>query len=277
MNTFKISCYIFLLTVLFACRPTPNAPKIIKEGISFQLLAFDDVVQPPTLKDYVNASMLVYNGDSLLFNRFYDPVYKIEGELFATIFHELEAGDSALFIVEPYWIKQQFTEVNLPIVTDESLHIYVKVQKYFSEKEVEHYIKSYDEELAEQQYIQWYINRFMVGDVIKKNGVYLQKLTTTTANHPKYGDFIRIKLRGKFLNNLPLEQNDELIVMDFEYGTPNQVVPGIEKAIKMMKFGEKAKIILPSQLAFGKHGSSTGIVPPNTPLLYELELIKIKN
>lgn len=277
MNIFKISLYIFFLAALFACRPNPNTPKIIKEGISFQLLAFDDEMQSPILKEYVNASILVYNGDSLLFNRFYEPAYKIEGELFSTIFHELAAGDSALFMVEPYWIEQQFNEVNLPIITNESLQIYVKVNKYFSEKEVEQYIQYYDEELAEQQYIQWYINRFMLGDVIKKNGVYLQKLTTTTANHPKYGDFIRIKLRGKFLNNLPLEQNDELIVMDFEYGTPNQVVSGIEKAIKMMKFGEKAKIILPSQLAFGKHGSSTGIVPPNTPLLYDLELIKIKN
>ena len=42
-----------------------------------------------------------------------------------------------------------------------------------------------------------------------------------------------------------------------------------------MSEGEKALVILPSDLAFGETGSSTGIIPPFTSLLFEVELKKI--
>jgi peptidylprolyl isomerase len=42
-----------------------------------------------------------------------------------------------------------------------------------------------------------------------------------------------------------------------------------------MNEGEKAKFIIPSQLTYGKKGSSTGIVPPYTTVIYEIELVKL--
>ena len=47
-------------------------------------------------------------------------------------------------------------------------------------------------------------------------------------------------------------------------------------ALYKLKKGEKAKIILPSQLAFGDQGSSNGVIPPYTPLVYQIEIIDIK-
>ena len=42
-----------------------------------------------------------------------------------------------------------------------------------------------------------------------------------------------------------------------------------------MNEGEKAKFIIPSQLAYGGAGSSTGIIPPYTTVIYEIELVKL--
>jgi FKBP-type peptidyl-prolyl cis-trans isomerase FkpA len=42
-----------------------------------------------------------------------------------------------------------------------------------------------------------------------------------------------------------------------------------------MKPGGKAKIIIPSYLAYGERGSSTGTVPPFTPVVYQVHLIEI--
>jgi FKBP-type peptidyl-prolyl cis-trans isomerase len=60
------------------------------------------------------------------------------------------------------------------------------------------------------------------------------------------------------------------------YGTPDQVLKGINYVIPRLKVGQSAKIILPSRLAFGEKGSSNGTVPPFTPLLYEITLNDIK-
>ncbi|PJB13827.1 MAG: peptidylprolyl isomerase, partial [Flavobacteriales bacterium CG_4_9_14_3_um_filter_32_8] len=60
------------------------------------------------------------------------------------------------------------------------------------------------------------------------------------------------------------------------YGSPDQVIKGLEIAINGMKKGEKSKIIIPSQLAFGEEGSSTQIVPPFTTVIYELEIVNVK-
>ena len=62
----------------------------------------------------------------------------------------------------------------------------------------------------------------------------------------------------------------------FRCGDTAQTIEGLEIALKMMRVGEKAKIIIPSQLAFGNNGSSTGIVPPYTTVVYEVTLLKVK-
>ena len=49
----------------------------------------------------------------------------------------------------------------------------------------------------------------------------------------------------------------------------------MEDAIGMMHEGEKALFIMPSELAFGENGSSTGIIPPFTSLIFEVELVAI--
>ena len=54
------------------------------------------------------------------------------------------------------------------------------------------------------------------------------------------------------------------------------MIEGLEKVLKVLKNGEKAKIIIPSQFAFGETGSSTGIVPPYSTVIYNLEIINIK-
>ena len=50
--------------------------------------------------------------------------------------------------------------------------------------------------------------------------------------------------------------------------------PGIEEAILNCKKGTKAKVIVPSIMAFGEKGRGT-IVPPYTALLYNLEIVDV--
>ena len=63
--------------------------------------------------------------------------------------------------------------------------------------------------------------------------------------------------------------------LKFVYGSPDQLIEGLELGIQGLREGAEAKLIIPSHLAFGKEGSSSGIVPPYEPILYEVKILSV--
>jgi FKBP-type peptidyl-prolyl cis-trans isomerase len=90
------------------------------------------------------------------------------------------------------------------------------------------------------------------------------------------GKTLILKYKASFMDGIEFDNTYYQHFFEYTYGTPNQVIEGLAIALLGMKNKEKSKIIIPSQLAFGDKGSSTGIVPPFTTLVYELEIIDIK-
>lgn len=271
----KLVIIFGIVMMLFSCVKNNQQTTELTDGISYQLLAFDDSKKSAESKEFVSAELQLFDGDSLLFNRFYQHTFAIKGELLSTLFSVLKSGDSAVFNIAPHWLNEDFFELQLPEITNDTLRLYVKVNQYFSEEEHQNFLSEQDDDLVEHEYITWYVNRFFKSEYIKRGGVYIFPINKTDGNKVAYGDFIRIKYSGYFLNHVPLDKATEGTILDFEYGTPNQVIKGINIAIKGMRVGEKVKIIVPSQLAFGEYGSSTGIVAPKTPLIFNLELSEI--
>lgn len=62
--------------------------------------------------------------------------------------------------------------------------------------------------------------------------------------------------------------------MKFVYGKRPDM-PGFLEGIKMMKKGGKARLILPSQLAFGERGYRE--IPPYTSIIYDVQVVDIKS
>lgn len=60
--------------------------------------------------------------------------------------------------------------------------------------------------------------------------------------------------------------------LTFRLGDPGQVIKGLEIAVHLLPDGGEGRFIIPSALAFGAEGSSSRIVPPWTPVLYDVEV-----
>ena len=94
-----------------------------------------------------------------------------------------------------------------------------------------------------------------------------------------YGEIVTIAYTASFLDN-GKEFDKEPAAnggLTFRLGDPGQVVKGLEIATSLLpRNGGSGRFILPSDLAFGPTGSSSGIVPPWTPVLYELSVLPAK-
>lgn len=63
--------------------------------------------------------------------------------------------------------------------------------------------------------------------------------------------------------------------LEFQLGA-RQVIRGWEQGVQGMKVGGKRTLIIPSALAYGSRGAGGGSIPPNTDLIFDVELLKVK-
>ncbi len=59
-----------------------------------------------------------------------------------------------------------------------------------------------------------------------------------------------------------------------EYSSEAQLIPGFREGLQQMRIGDKAMLFIPSYLGYGAHGAG-GIIPPNTDLVFALELVEV--
>jgi len=55
----------------------------------------------------------------------------------------------------------------------------------------------------------------------------------------------------------------------------NQVIAGFEQGVLGMKVGGKRTVLIPSNLGYGANGGAGGAIPPNSGLVFDIELIEV--
>jgi FKBP-type peptidyl-prolyl cis-trans isomerase FkpA len=63
--------------------------------------------------------------------------------------------------------------------------------------------------------------------------------------------------------------------LEFKLGA-GMVIKGWDQGVAGMKEGGKRTLVIPSDLAYGKRGAGGGAIPPDSDLIFDVELIKVK-
>jgi hypothetical protein len=103
--------------------------------------------------------------------------------------------------------------------------------------------------------------------------------TARTGQVAKAGDTVAINYTGKLKNGTVFDSNvdpkfghtDPLI---FTLGA-GQMIPGFDKGVIGMKVGEKKTLTIAPEDAYGAAGRPP-VIPPNSTLIFDIELIGIK-
>ena len=115
------------------------------------------------------------------------------------------------------------------------------------------------------------------GYQLDSSGLYVQVNEIGKGDSVAVDREVILSYKAYFYNGMLFDNTDDWEdTFRYVVGIPNQVISGISLGIDGMSGGTKAKIIIPSRFAFGKAGSSTGLVPPFEPLKYELKIIDVK-
>ena len=52
------------------------------------------------------------------------------------------------------------------------------------------------------------------------------------------------------------------------------MIEGWDEGILLLNEGDKARLVIPSDLAYGSQGAG-GVIPPNAALVFDVELVRV--
>ena len=97
-----------------------------------------------------------------------------------------------------------------------------------------------------------------------------------TGVKPTAGKTVRMNYKGSLLSGKVFDSSDmQGKPIEFPAGT-GRMIPGWEEMAMDMKIGEKRLAIIPPELAYGDQAVGNGVIPANSFLIFEMELIGIR-
>ncbi len=152
---------------------------------------------------------------------------------------------------------------------DDQIELHLNLKKTFSRADYLSYLmqSAQQQELEETDAIELYLMNQTEFPYTRYGKCFKQDLQLSHGDSVKVGKNITIEYTTHLFDGTAL---DTLTTLQFDFGRPGQLIGGFQYGLSLMREGEHARIYLPSSLAFGEKGSSTGIVPRNTPVYFDV-------
>lgn len=115
-------------------------------------------------------------------------------------------------------------------------------------------------------------NMTQEGVVTTESGLQYKVLQKGSGDtHPKASDRVKVHYHGTLIDGSVFDSSVAR-GQPIEFGL-NQVIKGWTEGLQLMVEGEKTRLFIPSDLAYGNR--SAGSIPPGSTLIFDVELLEI--
>ena len=142
-------------------------------------------------------------------------------------------------------------------------------------------LKQIDEEKGEREAINSYISNNKISFLPDSLGYYLFFIEKGKGAKVDSGKVITINYEGRFLNDSVFDGTKKSGKPYQFISGAHRVIEGWELALKNLNEGDRITLLVPSRLAYGSEGlrnpgSSTYDIAPNSPLIFDIEILKVE-
>ena len=118
------------------------------------------------------------------------------------------------------------------------------------------------------------LDKVAAGFETTESGLRYQVIQKGDGAKAEKGKTVSVHYKGQLLDGTVFDSSYKRNQpIDFPLGV-GQVIPGWDEGIALLNVGDKARFVIPSDLAYGSRGAG-GVIPPNATLIFDVELINV--
>jgi len=107
------------------------------------------------------------------------------------------------------------------------------------------------------------------------SGLQYWDIKAGTGAEAKTGHKVKVNYTGWLTNGKMFDSSVGKQPFEFMLGA-GQVIKGWDEGVAGMKIGGKRQLKIPAELAYGSRNVGNGLIPPNSTLIFDVELLEVK-
>ena len=128
---------------------------------------------------------------------------------------------------------------------------------------------------AEREAVRAELDKLAVGFDETKSGLRYQIIQKGDGKKAEKGNTVSVHYKGQLADGTVFDSSYKRnSPLDFQVGV-GQVIAGWDEGICLLNVGDKARLVIPSDLGYGAAGAG-GVIPPNATLVFDVELMGVK-
>ena len=119
------------------------------------------------------------------------------------------------------------------------------------------------------------LDKLATGFEKTESGLRYQIIQKGSGAKASQGKNISVHYKGQLTDGKVFDSSYERKQpIDFTVGV-GQVIKGWDEGLQLLQVGDKARLVIPSHLAYGSQGAG-GVIPPDATLIFDVELMDVK-